>query len=132
MDVFEGRVIGVLGGDNEGAEENAVKSPLFGLNGEIRLGALDVHEGDQKVGGGNLSSLDHVRYELGELRVLVCAGDGTTSRRRGGRGTEGNVNDLSSGLNNVLCEMKVRSGKVNVMWRMDIPVRPLSIFESRS
>ena len=46
MDIFQGRVIGVLRGDDESAEEDAMKSPLLGLNGEIRLGALDVDEGD--------------------------------------------------------------------------------------
>ena len=75
VNVFQGRVVGVLGGDDESAEENAMKGPLFGLDREIRLGPLDVDEGDKDVGDTDLSSLDNVRDELGELRVLAGAGD---------------------------------------------------------
>jgi len=99
MDVFESRVIGVLGGDDESAEEDAVKSPLLGLNGEIRFGSFDVDEGNEEVGDRNLSSFDNVRYELGELRVLAGAGDCTTARRGGGWDVKSHVDDLSSGLN---------------------------------
>ena len=60
VDVLQGRVVGILGGDDESAEENAVEGPLFGLDGEIRPGALDVDEGDKEVGDGNLSSCDNV------------------------------------------------------------------------
>ena len=81
MDVLESRVIGVLGGDDESAEENAVKGPFLCLDREIRLGALDVDEGDKQVGDGNLSSFDNVRYELGELRVLAGAGNCSSARR---------------------------------------------------
>jgi len=95
MNVFQSRVIGVLGGDDEGAEENAVKGPLFGLNGEIRPGALDVDEGDKDVGDSDLSSLDNVRDELGELGVLVGAGDRASARRRGGWNTKSEVDDLN-------------------------------------
>jgi hypothetical protein len=108
MDVFESRVIGVLGGDDESAEEDAVKSPFLCLDGEIRFGPFDVDEGNEKVGDRNLSSLDNVRYELGELRVLAGAGDRTTARRGGGWDVKGHVDDLSSGLNYLFCEKKVR------------------------
>jgi len=96
MNIFQSRVIGVLGGDDESAEENAVKGPLFGLNGEIRPGSLDVDEGDKDVGDGNLSPLEDSRDKLGELGVLAGTGDGTSARRRGGWDTKGEVDDLSS------------------------------------
>jgi len=94
MDVFQSRVVGVFGGDNESAKENAVESPFFGLDGKIGFGALDVDECNKDVGDGNLSSFDDVRYELGELRVLVGAGDGASARRSWG--TKGKLNDLGS------------------------------------
>lgn len=67
MDVFQRRVIGVLGRDDESAEENAVKGPLFGLDGEIGPGASDVDEGNKDIGDGDFGSLDNVRHELSEL-----------------------------------------------------------------
>ena len=117
MNVLQSRVIGVLGREDESAEENAVKGPLFGLNREIRPGALDVDEGDNDVGNGNLSSLDDVRDKLGELGVLVGTGDGTSTRRRGGWGTKGEVDDLSGRLYELFCEVRVSYGRVNPMWR---------------
>ena len=101
VDVLQSRVVGVLGGNDEATEEDAVEGPLLCLNGEIRLGAFDVREGNKKVGGSNLSSLDNVRHELGELRVLAGAGNCASARRGGGWDTKGQVNDLGSGLNNM-------------------------------
>jgi hypothetical protein len=98
MNVFQGRVVGVLCGDDVSAEENAVKCPLFGLNGEIRLGALDVDESDKDVRDRHLSSLEYRRHELGELGVLVGAG-GRSSARRGGWDTESKVDDVDCRLN---------------------------------
>ena len=80
MDVFQSRVVGVFGSDYESAEENAVECPLLGLNGEIRSGTLDVHEGDKDVGHGDFSSLEDFRHELGELRVLARTGDCASAR----------------------------------------------------
>jgi len=84
-----------------------VQGPVLGLNGEIWLGALDVDEGDKDVCDGNLSSLDDVRDKLGELWVLVGAGDGTSAGRRGGWETKSKVNDIGSRLHELFCEMKV-------------------------
>ena len=103
MDVSQRRVIGVFGGDDQGTEENAVKGPVFGLYREIRPGALDVDEGDKDVGDGNLSALNDTRDELGELGVLVVAGDGTPTRRRGGWETKGEVDDFSGRLDDLFC-----------------------------
>jgi len=111
MNVLQGRVIGVFGSDDESAEENAVKGPLLGLNREVGLGALDVDEGDKDVGDGNLSSLDDIRDELGELGVLVGADD-RTSTRRGGWEIKGEVDDLSCRLHELFCEIKVSCGNV--------------------
>ena len=74
-----------------------MKSPLFGLNGEIRPGALDVDEGDKNVGDRYLGSLDDRRDELGELGVLVGAG-ARASARRSGWETKSKVDDLNSRL----------------------------------
>jgi len=98
MNVLQGRVIGVFGGEDESAKENAVEGPLFRLNGKVWPGALDVDEGDKYVGDGNLGSLDDVRDELSELGVLVGAGDRTSARRRGGGETKGEVDDLGGRL----------------------------------
>jgi len=81
-----------------------VKGPLFGLDREIRLGALDVDEGNKDVGDRNLSSLDDVRDELGKLGVLAGAGDRTSARRRGSWETKGKVDDLSGRLNKLFDE----------------------------
>ena len=106
MNVLQGRVICVFGSDDERAEENAVKGPLFGLNREIGFGTLDVDEGDKDVGDSNLSSLDDIRDKLGELGVLVGADDGA-STRRGGWETKGEVDNLSRRFHELFCEIKV-------------------------
>lgn len=67
VDVFQSRVVGVLGGNDESAEEHAVKSPLLGLHGEIRSGASDVDECGEDVGGSDFGSLDNVPNKLVEL-----------------------------------------------------------------
>lgn len=107
MYVFESRVVGVFGCDDESAEEDTVQSPFLCLNGEIGLGSLDVDEGNEEVGERDLGSLDNVRDKLSELGVLVGAGNRASARRGGGGYTEGHVYDLSSGLNDMFCERKV-------------------------
>ena len=87
-----------------------MQGPVLGLNGEIWLGALDVDEGDKDVGDGNLSSLDDVRDKLGELWVLVGAGDGTSAGGRSCWETKGEVNNLGSRLHELFCEIKVSYG----------------------
>ena len=91
-----------------------MKGPLFGLNREIRPGALDVDEGDEHVGDGDLGSVDDFRHELGELGVLVGTGGGT-SARRGGRGTKSVTDDLGSRLHELLCEMRVSYRRVKLV-----------------
>ena len=61
-----------------------MKGPLFGLDGEIRPGALDVDEGDKDVGDGGLGSLDDASNELCEFGVLVGTSGGASSRSGGG------------------------------------------------
>ena len=87
-----------------------MQGPVLGLNGEIWLGALDVDEGDKDVGDGNLSSLDDVRDKLGELWVLVGAGDGTSAGGRSYWETKGEVNNLGGRLHELFCEIKVSYG----------------------
>ena len=89
-----------------------MKGPLFGLDGEIWPGALDVDEGDKYVGDGDLGSLDDVRDELGELGVLVGAGGRTAAGGRGSWETKSEVDDLGSGLHELFCGMKVSYGSV--------------------
>ena len=84
-----------------------MQGPFLGLDGEIWLGALDVDEGDKYVGDGDLSSLDDVRDKLGELWVLVGAGDGTSAGRRSGWETKSEVNNIGGRLHELFCEMKV-------------------------
>ena len=84
-----------------------MKGPLFGLNREIRPGALNVDEGDEDVGGSGLCSLDDVRDELSELGVLVSAGSGTSARSGGGWEVKSKVDDLDGGLDKLLCESRV-------------------------
>lgn len=81
MDVLQSRIIGVFGGGDEGAEENAVKGPLFGLYGKIGFGTLDVDQSNEEVGDGNLGSLDEIRDEVGELGVFVRTSGRTSARR---------------------------------------------------
>ena len=94
-----------------------MKGPLFGLNREIWLGALDVDEGDKYVGDGNLSALDDVRDELGELGVLVGAGGRSSARRRGSWETKGEVDDFDGRLDQLFYEMKVSELR-KCVWRM--------------
>ena len=44
MTVLEGRVVGVFGGEDECSEEDAVESPVFGLDREMGFGTVDVDE----------------------------------------------------------------------------------------
>jgi hypothetical protein len=118
VNVLQGGVIGVFGSDDESAEKNAMKGPLLGLNGEIGPCALDVDEGDKNVGDADLSSFDDGRDELGELWVLVGAGDRTSARSRGGWETKSKVDDLRSRLDELLCEIKVSYGSALRMWRV--------------
>lgn len=96
VDVFERRVVRVLGGDDQRAEEDAVEGPVLRLDGQVGLGTLDVDEGDQDVGHGDLGSLDDTRDELGELGVLVVAGERASAGARGGWEIKGKVDDFSS------------------------------------
>lgn len=107
VDIFQSRVVGVFGSDDEGSEEHAVKGPLLGLNGEIRPSALDVEEGDKDVGDCDLSPRNNICHELGELGVLAGARDCASAGRGGGWDTEGKRDDLSSRLDDLFCEMKV-------------------------
>ena len=101
VNVFQSRVVGVFGSDDESAEENAVQCPLFGLDGEVWPGAFDVDEGDEDVGESGLGSLDDCRDELGKFGVLVGAGGRTSARRRGRWDTEGVVDDFDSRLHDL-------------------------------
>ena len=85
-----------------------MKGPLFGLDREIRLGALDEDEGDEDVGDGGFSSLDDACNEFGELGVLVGAGGGPSARRgRGGGDIESVVDNLDCCLHEMFCEIQV-------------------------
>ena len=67
-----------------------MKSPAFGLDGEIRPSVLNVDEGDEDVGGSGLSWLGDTSNELSELIGVhgrACV--------RKGRGIEGIVDDLN-------------------------------------
>lgn len=46
MVVFQSRVVGVFGGEDEGAEEDAVEGPFLGLDRQVGFGTVDVDEGD--------------------------------------------------------------------------------------
>lgn len=106
VDVFQCRVVRVLGGDDQSAEEDAVEGPVLALDGQVRLGALDVDEGDEDIGEGNLGSLDDTRDELGKLGLFVVAGQRTAARRGGGE-IKGKVDDFDGGLNELFCESMV-------------------------
>lgn len=45
MPILESRVVGVFGGEDEGAEEDTVEGPAFGLDREVGFAAADVDEG---------------------------------------------------------------------------------------
>lgn len=88
MHVLQGGVVGVLRGDNEGAEENTLEGPLLEGNGEVRAGAGDVDESDKHGGGGHFSAGENGGSEAGEfLHIGVVGGAATSGCRRCGVGT---------------------------------------------
>ena len=70
MSVPERRIVGVFRGEDEGAEEDAVERPLFGLDREVGSGAADVDEGHQDGGGFDLGGVEDGRDEVCEVGKL--------------------------------------------------------------
>ena len=80
---------------DEGTEENTMKSPFFGLDGQMGPCPPHVDEGDEDIGDAHFGGVQYPLDELCEFLVLGGTG-GRTSPRSGGE-TE-NVVDSVSGL----------------------------------
>lgn len=59
---------------DEGAEEDAVKSPLFRFDRQVGPGPPHVDEGDEDVGDAHFGGIQDPLDELGEILVLGGAG----------------------------------------------------------
>lgn len=59
VDVLEGRVVGILGGDNESTEEDPLEGPLLESDVEVWACAVDVDEGEEESGSDDLGASDH-------------------------------------------------------------------------
>jgi hypothetical protein len=66
MCILQGGVIGVFRSDDKGTEEDALTGPFLKGNAEVRLGTLDVSDGHEDGGEGNISIGEDAGGEVSE------------------------------------------------------------------
>lgn len=82
VDVLQSRIVEILRGYDQRAEEYALKGPLLETDVEVWTSPVDVYEGGKKGGHGDLCALKYVVDECGELLRPTCGGPSA-----GGRGS---------------------------------------------
>ena len=100
MIILEGRIVGVLGGEDKGSEEDTVESPVFGLDREMRFGTVDVDERHQYGGHRHVRGIQDTRDEVHEVGALLRAP--VRPATGGGGSAESMVNHFQSLLNQMV------------------------------